>query len=246
MAARALPGQHGRLRGFHRINLRLRVARLDRFAHAGQRATGAEAGYETADWPGHLAQNLLAGSVFVVGYVQRILKLARQEIARILRRHFARHLDPGLVTACAREQDEFGTQLLNQLPPFLTCAFGHQDCDAATQRRADHGQRDAGVAAAAFENDRIGLQQAVLFSVEHHFPGKPILDAAARIQEFALGPDRDVLWLKVNRHRRRVADQAQHGRVNARDWCRDGLLRGRRRAAAHGQCGPRSAARFAP
>jgi hypothetical protein len=55
-----------------------------------------------------------------------------------------------------------------------------------------------------------GPQQTPLLGVEDHPFRQAVLDAPARIQEFALGVQRQALRLEVQRDHRRVADQLEN------------------------------------
>ena len=68
------------------------------------------------------------------------------------------------------------------------------------------------VAAAAFEDNRVGTQQAAPLGVQQHAFGEAVFHAAAGIEEFALGVDREAFGLEAQGQHRRVADEGQHGR----------------------------------
>ncbi len=148
--------------------------------------------------------------MLVVLDVERVLELARQEITGILRRHRARNFDAGLITAGALEQDQFRAELANQSPAFFAGPLRHQDRDWVTFGRAHHRECHAGVAARAFEDDRVGLEQTPLFGIEDHAFCKSILHAAAGIEEFALGEKGHAFLGKMQRRQLRVADERQH------------------------------------
>jgi hypothetical protein len=59
--------------------------------------------------------------------------------------------------------------------------------------RADHRERDAGVARGRFDDGLAGLQQALLLRVVDDRERQPVLDGRQRIERLDLDVDRDVL-----------------------------------------------------
>ena len=49
--------------------------------------------------------------------LDHVLELTRKKVPAVVRRHLPRHLDSSLVTSFAREQDQFGTRLSDQIAP---------------------------------------------------------------------------------------------------------------------------------
>jgi 2-desacetyl-2-hydroxyethyl bacteriochlorophyllide A dehydrogenase len=133
--------------------------------------------------PPYLLQDFLAGGRLMVGGIQRVLELPGEKIARILRRDFLRHADAGLVIAGTVEQDQFRAELADQLAAFFAGPCGHQDRDGIPKSRADHRQGDAGVAAAAFENDRIGPEQAASLGIEQDVLGEAIFKEKVELHD---------------------------------------------------------------
>ena len=68
------------------------------------------------------------------------------------------------------------------------------------------------------KDDGIGFQHSSFLRVEQHSAGEPILDAAAGIQELALGMDGDALRLEMKRDEWRVANEREDGIAPVGGW----------------------------
>ena len=64
--------------------------------------------------------------------------------------------------------------------------FGHRQNQFVTFGRRDERQRDAGVAAGRLDDDGVLFEHAALFGVLDHGHADAVLDAAERIEKFAL------------------------------------------------------------
>ena len=162
-------------------------------ARAHQRARGAQGGDEVGDAALGVAPDFRAGGGFVRLGVGRVVVLIRLEVAvGIGLEDFAR-LEDGAVGALQRiGEDELGAKGAADALALVGDVARHDQPHAVAQRRADHRQRDAGVAAGGVEDDLVRRQQAALDAVAHHHQRWPILDRAAGIEALQLGLQHDV------------------------------------------------------
>ena len=221
--ATALGGLKFFLGWFHGHDLGLRKACLDGPPAATQRTARAVTSHKGIDRPRHLLENLRARVLLMVLEVELVLELLRQEISRIPRRHFAGAVDAGLIRAAVREENDFCAEPAEQMSSLDAGALAHEDAHAIATRGADHGEGDARVAAGAFEDDGTRPEQPPLLGVSNHTPGKTILDAAAGVQELALGIQRYAFCPEMERDQRRVADERKH---RSGEWVLHGIVHG--------------------
>ncbi len=95
--------------------------------------------------------------MFVVGGIEWVFELARQEVAIVFGGEFVRHLDPVFV-AVGRKQDQRCSEMLDDFAAFAACSFGHNNRYAIAAGGSYHGKGDARIAARAFKDDGIGSQ----------------------------------------------------------------------------------------
>jgi hypothetical protein len=79
----------------------------------------------------------------------------------------------------------------------------------------DHGEGNPGVAAGAFEDDRVGVEEAAVFGVFDDAEGQTVLDGAGGIEELGLGVKGAVGLGEVQRDERGVADERKDRRAGA-------------------------------
>ena len=91
---------------------------------------------------------------------------------------------------------------------------GEAQLHAITQRRADHGVGDAGVAAGGVQNGLAGSQRAAAFAFPNHVQRRAVFDRSARIEPLRLGVKtrrRDIGAADpLEAQKRRVADAFHH------------------------------------
>ena len=79
----------------------------------------------------------------------------------------------------ARVSRKIKGQAPEQVPPLDAGALTHQNDHTVAQRGANHGERNAGIATGAFEDDGIRPQKSAFLGIEHDAMREAILDAAA-------------------------------------------------------------------
>jgi hypothetical protein len=86
----------------------------------------------------------------------------------------------------AGRQNQFRAEHRQQRAAFQRHRFGHRQNQLVTLGRRDERERDAGVAAGRLDDDGVLLQDAALLGVLNHRHADAVLDAAERIEKFAL------------------------------------------------------------
>ena len=92
----------------------------------------------------------------------------------------------------------------------------HGQLHRKSQRRAQHREGDAGIAAGRIQQRFAGHQQSARNRVPHNVGGGPILHAASRVGPLGLGQQRDALQAAhrlLQPDQRRVADPLGKGRA---------------------------------
>ena len=142
-----------------------------------------------------------------------ILKLLRHEDLGIFIPHPQRCLQ-ALVDACADiarvvDQDHFRAIVPDQFPALLTDRIGHDDNGLVAFHSAYERKADSLVAAGRFHDDRIRMDQSLLFRLLDHVERCPGLDGSAYIEAFHFHKD---LRASFFRH----SAQPDHGCVSDR------------------------------
>ena len=215
MAARHLPGKHRSLGGFHGEDADLGVGGAQGAAAAGERAAGAVAGDEGIHEAVHLGENLTAGEVLVVQGVDGILKLARKKNIGVAGRHLEGEVDAGGVAVGGFEELNLAAELADEMAALDAGRLAHEDLDFVALGGTDHGEGNPGVAAGAFEDDGVGVQEPAGFGVFDDTEGEPVLDGAGGVEEFGLGVEGAVNLGEVQRNERGVADEGKDRRAGA-------------------------------
>jgi len=87
-------------------------------------------------------------------------------------------------------QDEFRAQHRQQRAPFQRHRFGHGKNQLVPFRGGDERQRDAGVAARGLDDDGFLFENTALLGILNHRHADAVLDAAERVEKFALEQNR--------------------------------------------------------
>ena len=161
---------------------------LEAPADAHQRAAGAEARDEGGDLV-ELLEDLGRRAVVVRGRVGGVAVLVGHEVARVGGGHLERHLDRAVGALRARRVDDLGAVHLQQLGALRRHVVGHDDLQRIALARADHRERDAGVAGGRLEDGLAGRDRAPLLGVLDQRARDAILDRAGRVVGLELGPD---------------------------------------------------------
>ena len=85
--------------------------------------------------------------------------------------------------------DDLGAVHLQQLRALGRHVVGHDDLERVALARADHRQRDAGVAGRRLEDRLAGPDRALLLGVLDQRARDAVLDRAGRVVRLELGPD---------------------------------------------------------
>ncbi len=177
-------------------------------ADAHQRPAGAEAGHERRDLV-ELLEDLRRRAVVVRQRVRRVAVLVRHVVRGVLGGHLQRQLDGAVGALVARRVDDLRAVHLQQLRPLRRHVVGHDDLELVALVRADHRQRDAGVARGRLEDRLAGADRALLLGVLDQRARDAVLDRTGRVLGLELRPQahaglrRQALEL----HQRRVADR---------------------------------------
>ena len=146
--------------GSHAIDLHVGARELEHLAGAGQRAARAPAGDPVVEpRAGEVAQDLRAGRLAVVGRVRRVLELAREEPAALLRELLgALATMPGAALGGGRE-DHLRAVRAHDLAALDRERLRHHRDERIAARRAHHRERDARVARRRLDDGLAGLQR---------------------------------------------------------------------------------------
>src|SRR2546421_312541 len=85
--------------------------------------------------------------------------------------------------------DDLGAVHLQELGALGRHVLGHHDLERIALARADHAQRDAGVAGGGLEDRVARLDRALLLGILDEGPRDPVLDRPGRVVGLELGPD---------------------------------------------------------
>ena len=194
----------------------LGVALLEEQADAGQRAARADGAGEGVDLAVGLLPDLRAGGAVVAHPVGDIVELVGPDRpvglapVQLLGEPAGQlHVVVRVLVGHGRHRAQIGAHQPQHVHLLLALRLGDDDHGAVAAHVADQRQADPGVAGRALDDRPAGPQQALLLGVGDDRQRRPVLDAAARVEELALAQDlaaRGVGDL-VEAHQRRVADQ---------------------------------------
>ena len=120
------------------------------------------------------------------GRIGRVLKLLRNPGVRsFLRQRFGLG-DGAFHPLGARRQNELRAEHRQQGAAFERHRFGHGENDFVALGRGDERERNAGVTAGRLDDDGVFRQDAALLGVFNHRHADAILNAAERVEKFAL------------------------------------------------------------
>ncbi len=121
--------------------------------------------------------------------VGRVRELLRHEVLRVALGELLGPGDRARHALGPRGEDQLGAVGAQQGPPLLAHRLGHRQHDRDASRRADHGQRDAGVAAGGLDDDGVRADEAGGLCRVDHADADAVLDAVGRVEELQLGQD---------------------------------------------------------
>jgi hypothetical protein len=149
-----------------------------------------------------------------IARVGLVLELPRQEGAVLLREGLGRAHHAAAAFG-RRGQDHLGAQRAHQLAALDREGLGHEGDEGIALGRADHGERDAGIAGSRFDHHLAGRQRAALLGVEDDGVRQAILHRGHRIERFDLDEQVDARRRQaLDADDRGVADRAQDAVVD--------------------------------
>ena len=174
-------------------------------------------GDERVDLAVELLEDLRRRPVVVGARVGRVPVLVGHVVRGVGGGHLERHRDGAVGALVAGAVDDLGAVHLQQLRALGRDVVRHHDLELVALARADHRQRDAGVARRRLEDRLARLDQAAGLGVLDHRLGDAVLDRAGRVHRLELGPDAHA---RLGREapqldERRVADRLDDVRVAA-------------------------------
>ena len=182
---------------FHGLQNDRRIFRLNRDRFKGRFPLFDDFGYTvmvppvpTAETrmstlPIRVGPNLFGGRCLMNGRVGGIVELLRHPGVRSGFQQFLRPGNGAFHSFGSRRENQFGSQHGQERASFQTHRFGHRQNKLVPLRGADKGQGDTGVAAGGFDDDRIGVDDPLLFSGFNHGHANPVLHTAEWIKELA-------------------------------------------------------------
>jgi len=202
-------GEHrrvGRLDGHH---AHARLARLEHFAHAGDRAARAHARHEDVHLARRVAPDFLGGRAAVHVRIGDVGELLRDEGVPMFGGDAVGRFDGSNHALLAGREDQLRAECAQNLAPLLAHRLRHGDDQVVAALGADHRQGDASVAAGRLDDERIRADVPLAFGGLDHGQADTVFDALGRIGVFELSQDgrRGVLGDAVEAHQRRVADK---------------------------------------
>ena len=186
-------------------------------ADAHQRPAGAEAGHEAPTISSSSSRISGAGAVVVRARVRLVAVLVRHVVRGVLGRHLQRHRHGAVGAQVARRVDDLRAVHLQQLRALGRHVVGHDDLELVALARADHRQRDAGVARGRLEDRLAGADRALLLGVLDQRARDAVLDRARRVERLHLRPQADARLGReaLELDERRVADRLDNVAVAA-------------------------------
>ena len=140
------------------IDLDAGLARLEHLADAGDGAAGADAGDEDVDLAVGVVPDLLGGGRAVDLGVGLVGELLGPDRALRVRDDLLGLLDGALHALGPGRQHELGAEGAQQHAALLAHRLRHGQDHLVAAGGADHGQRDAGVAAGRLDDGAAGLE----------------------------------------------------------------------------------------
>ena len=135
---------------------------------------------------GAVTPDLGPGALVVGAGVGIIGVLVEEAPLRMLVRERLGPPDGAIRALAAGRQDELSAVGSEQQASLLAHRVGHGERELVSPGGADKGERDAGVAAGRFEDDRVGLDLARLLGGVDHGHTDPVLDAVRWAVELEL------------------------------------------------------------
>ena len=214
LAARGQGRRLGRLQRMHADRGLLRLQVASDAHHRAARAYTRDERVRTHPLSLQLQPDLGTGAGEVGIDVGLVGKLVRQEGARVGVLH---RIGPGdgpekAAIGFADEHDR-RAEAGDQRNPLAAHPVGHEHRHRVSQRPADGGKRDPGVAARRFGNGVARRDGAGLVGALQDMQRHAVLDAAGQVEWLVLGVNgaRRAVDQERQREQRRVADQPSHG-----------------------------------
>ncbi len=201
--------------GFGCDDTHIRSRQADHFAGAGQRAAGAPACHEEVQSPAdEIRKDLRARGAAMVGRVRRVLELARQEPA-ILLREFRGLLHHARAALGGRREDHLGAQHAHDLAAFDREGLDHHRHEGVALGGAHHGECNAGISRGRLDHGLPGLELAAPLGILDDADRQAILDRGERVEELALDVHRRARGGQaIDAHDGRAADGPENAVVN--------------------------------
>src|SRR5208283_5596302 len=175
-----------RILRIHRNGFKSWFARFNHLHTAGDGAARPD----TRDQNVHLAvrvgPNFLRRGLAMNFHIGRIFKLLRNPGVRRFLGELLRAGNRALHAFRAGRQNQLRPEHRQQRAAFHRHRFRHGQNDFVTLGRRDEGEGNAGVAACRLDDDGVFFEDAALLGVLNHRHADAILDAAERIEKFAL------------------------------------------------------------
>ena len=121
------------------------------------------------------------------------------------------HIVVGVAVGHGRDRAQLGADQTEHVHLLGTLRLGDDDDGAVAAGVADQGKADAGIAGRALDDHPAGAKLAPLLGIGDDGQRRPVLDAAAGIEELALAQDLAAGHLRhaLEAHQRRVADEGR-------------------------------------
>ncbi len=118
-----------------------------------------------------------------------VLELLGQEVARVGGGDLLRLADGAAHALGAGGEDQLGAVGAQEHAAFPAHRFRHGEDAFVAARGGDHGQGNAGVAAGGFDDDRVLVEEPLLFGRLDHGQPDAILDRVGGVEVLQLGDD---------------------------------------------------------
>ena len=169
---------------------------------------------EVGDRPVGLLEELGPGRLVVRAPVGRITVLIRVEVGvRVLGVELLRHADRSVGSLQGAGPHHVGPVDAEQALSLLGDARRDAELDGISERRAEHGVRDPGIAGRRVEQGAAGPERPRAEAVEDHRGGRAVLHGSAGVLRFELGVDLDARMRlePAETHQRGIADERPDG-----------------------------------
>jgi hypothetical protein len=184
---------------FHRGDSDAWPVLFQEFPDTLQGAAASHPGHEAVDVAVYLLPQLTGGFFVVYPGVIGIFKLLQYHHIGFRCRHLPHPLNGPFDILFRRGQYQVSAQRTDQLFSFFAHVFRHDDADPVSFEPTHQRNADARVSGSGFRDDGIGGETARFLRAFNHGHGHPVLDAAARVQEFRFAENAFVFQLNEGR-----------------------------------------------